>query len=100
MEEIIPENSFKLGLSNIAAKARATFTMTNMRKLTPKLRIFGNRLDFLMASFCVGVHRCHCVLHYTKPYKYIIIKQHFDVCVKIVKIVKKINSNSKYKLQK
>jgi hypothetical protein len=59
------EKSIKLLLSNKADKARAALTMTNMRKLTPKLRIFGNLLDFLMLSFCVGLHRCHCVLHYT-----------------------------------
>lgn len=45
------ENSLKLLLSKIAANANALLAMTNMRKLTPKLRIFGNRLDLRMAEF-------------------------------------------------
>jgi hypothetical protein len=51
MVVINSENSLKLLLSNIVANANALLAMTNMRKLTPKLRIFGNRLYFRIAGF-------------------------------------------------
>jgi len=35
----------------MADNTNALLAMINMRKLTPKLRIFGNRLDFRIAGF-------------------------------------------------
>ena len=45
------KNVLKLLLSTMAANASAVLTMINIRKLTPKLRILGKQLDFLMVYF-------------------------------------------------